>query len=117
MITDKELIKIIIKERKQMKTKENFYLYTISKQEAKELINNSKGRIFSATFTKKDFTSRLINARLGVKYERKTDRKRPYDPSKKDLICVYDMIKKQHRTINLRTLDSLSINKNKYIIL
>tara|TARA_B100000519_G_C14221740_1_gene427922 strand:+ start:1006 stop:1554 length:549 start_codon:yes stop_codon:yes gene_type:complete len=108
MITDKELIKIIIKERKQMKT--------IDRTQAKELINKSNGRIFSATFTKKDFTSRLINARLGVKYERKTDRKRPYDPSKKDLIAVFDMIKKQHRTINLRTLDSLSINKNKYII-
>jgi|TARA_R100000479_G_scaffold47394_2_gene21861 HJR/Mrr/RecB family endonuclease len=100
-----------------MKTKQNFYLYTISKQEAKELINNSNGKIFSATFTKKDFTSRLINARLGVKYERKTERKRPYDPAKKDLICVFDMIKKQHRTINLRTLDSLSINKNKFIVL
>jgi len=100
-----------------MKTKENFYLYTINIEEAKELINKSKGRIFSATFTKKDFTTRLINARLGVKYERKTDRQRPYDPAKKDLIAVYDMIKKGYRTINLRTLDSLSIDKNKYIVL
>jgi len=90
---------------------------TIKKDKAKELINNSNGKIFAATFTKKDLTRRLINARLGVKYERKTDRKRPYDPSKKDLIAVYDMIKKQHRTINLRTLDSLSINKNKFIVL
>lgn len=104
-----------------MKTKENFYLYTISKQEAKELINQSNGRIFSATFTKKDFTRRLINARLGVKYERKTDRKEPYNPHKKgmlfDYIKVYDMTKKDFRTINLKTLDSLSINKNKYIVL
>ena len=90
---------------------------TINRNKAKELISQSKGRIFAATFTKKDFTSRLINARLGVKYERKTDRKRPYDPSKKDLIAVYDMTKKGYRTINLRTLDSLSINKNKYIVL
>ena len=90
---------------------------TINRNKAKELISQSKGRIFSATFTKKDFTSRLINARLGVKYERKTDRKRPYDPSKKDLIAVYDMTKKGYRTINLKTLDSLSINKNKYIVL
>ena len=100
-----------------MKTKQNLDLYRISKQEAKELINESKGRIFSATFTKKDFTRRLINARLGVKYERKTDRQRPYDPAKKDLIAVYDMTKKGFRTINLKTLDSLSINKNKYIVL
>lgn len=100
-----------------MNTKEYFYFYIISKKEAKELIKKSNGRIFSATFTKKDFTRRLINARLGVKYERKTDRQRPYDPAKKDLIAVYDMTKKGHRTINLKTLDSLSINKNKYIVL
>ena len=90
---------------------------TINRTEAKELISKSKGRIFSATFTKKDFTRRLINARIGVKYERKTDRKRPYNPIKKDLIPVYDMTIKGFRTINLKTLDSLSINKNKYIIL
>ena len=77
-----------------MNTKEYFYFYIISKKEAKELIKKSNGRIFSATFTKKDFTRRLINARLGVKYERKTDRQRPYDPAKKDLIAVYDMTKK-----------------------
>ncbi len=90
---------------------------TITPDKAKELINNSKGRIFSATFTKKDFTRRLINARLGVKYERKTDRRRQYDPNKYNLLSVYDMNIKGFRTINLNTLDSLSINKNKYNIL
>jgi HJR/Mrr/RecB family endonuclease len=90
---------------------------TIDRDKAKELINNSKGRIFSATFTKKDFTRRLINARIKVNYKAKTDRQRPYDPNKKGLICVYDMLKKGHRMINLQTLDTLSINKNKYIVL
>jgi hypothetical protein len=90
---------------------------TIDRDKAKELINNSKGRIFSATFTKKDFTKRLINARIKVNYKPKTDRQRPYNPSKKGFICVYDMIKKDHRMINLQTLDTLSINKNKYIVL
>mgnify|MGYP003138264639 CR=1 FL=1 len=89
----------------------------INKDKAKELIKKSNGRIFSATFTKKDFTRRLINARLGVKYQRKTDRQRQYDPNKYNLLSVYDMNKKGYRTINLNTLDSLSINKNKYIIL
>tara|TARA_R110001592_G_scaffold51891_1_gene159335 strand:+ start:1102 stop:1383 length:282 start_codon:yes stop_codon:yes gene_type:complete len=90
---------------------------TIDKDKAKDLINNSKGRIFSATFTKKDFTRRLINARIKVNYKAKTDRQRPYDPSKKGFICVYDMLKKGHRMINLQTLDTLSINKKKYTIL
>jgi hypothetical protein len=111
MITDKQLIKIIIKERKRKLTK------TIDRDKAKDLINKSNGRIFSATFTKKDFTRRLINARIKVNYKPKTDRQRPYDPSTKNLICVYDMTKKGFRMINLQTLDTLSINKNKYIIL
>ena len=90
---------------------------TIDKDKAKELINNSNGRIFSATFTKKDFTKRLINARIKVNYKPKTKRKAPYDPNKKGLLCVYDMTKKGFRMINIQTLDTLSINKNKYIIL
>ena len=90
---------------------------TIDRDKAKELITNSNGRIFSATFTKKDFTRRLINARIKVNYKPKTNRTKPYDPSKKGLICVYDMLKKGHRMINLQTLDTLSINKKKYIIL
>ena len=90
---------------------------TINKDKAKELINKSNGRIFAATFTKKDFTKRLINARLKVNYQSKTSRQRPYDPSTKGLICVYDMINKGFKMINLRTLDTLSINKNKYIVL
>lgn len=90
---------------------------TINKEYAKELIKKSNGRIFSATFTKKDFTKRLINARLKVNYKPKTNRQRPYDPNTKNLICVYDMTKKGFRMINIKTLDTLSINKNKYIVL
>jgi len=90
---------------------------TINRDKAKELINNSKGRIFSATFTKKDFTKRLINARIKVNYKPKTNRSKPYDPSKYNLLCVYDMLKQGHRMINLQTLNTLSINKKKYTIL
>jgi len=90
---------------------------TIDRDKAKELINQSNGRIFSAVFIKKDNTHRLINARIKVNYKPKTDRQRPYEPSKKGLICVYDMLKKGHRMINLQTLDTLSINKKKYLVL
>ena len=90
---------------------------TIDKDKAKELITNSKGRIFSATFTKKDFTRRLINARIKVNYQAKTKRKAPYKPETKGMICVYDMTKKGFRMINLQTLETLSINKKKYIVL
>ena len=91
---------------------------TIDKTKAKELINSSKGRIFSASFTKKDFTRRIMLARLGVKkYLKKDAKQRPYDPNKHDLIIVYDMHINKYRTINLKTLDSLNINKTNYIVL
>ena len=51
---------------------------TITQDKAKQLINDSGGRIFSAVFIKKDNTHRLINARLHTKYTSKTGRKAPY---------------------------------------
>ena len=47
---------------------------TINKTQAKELIKESKGLIFSTTFTKVDGSHRLMNARL-KKYISKTGRK------------------------------------------
>lgn len=91
-------------------------MQTINKEHAKQLINNSKGRIFSATYIKKDMSKRIINARLGKHYKSKTGKKAPYDPDKYNLKKVYDMKVKDFRIINLNTLISLSINKNKYVI-
>ena len=89
---------------------------TITQDKAKELINQSNGRIFSATYIKKDMSKRIINARLGKHYKSKTGKKAPYNPEKYNLKKVYDMKVKDFRIINLNTLISLSINKNKYII-
>ena len=89
---------------------------TINKEHAKQLINNSKGRIFSATYIKKDLTERIINARIGKRYKSKTGKKAPYDPEKYNLKKVYDMKVQDFRIINLNTLITLSINKNKYVI-
>jgi|TARA_R110000824_G_scaffold333579_1_gene520169 hypothetical protein len=99
-------------------------MQTINKEQAKQLINENKNAIFSATFTKKDGTNRLITARLGVKKGLKENAKpRPYDPNKYNLLCVYDMaLAKQQQTpspyrmLNLKTLLTLNINKTKYII-
>ena len=90
---------------------------TINKQQAAEIIKENKRFIFSALFVKKDNTHRLINARLGVKYIKKDDNnKSPYDPSKHNLLPVYDMHNKGFRMLNLATLKQLNINKTKYII-
>jgi len=90
---------------------------TINKERAKELINNSNGRIFSSVFIKKNGEHRLINARIKVTKHLKKDAKpQPYDPSKYDLLCVFDMVNKGYRMINLNTLQTLIINKNIYHI-
>ena len=88
---------------------------TINKTKAKELIKQSKGLIFAATFTKKDGSSRLMNARTGKKYT-PTGKEAPFNPSEYNLITAYDMRKKAFRMININTITNLSINANKYII-
>jgi len=88
---------------------------TINKHKAKELIKDSKGLIFAATFTKKDGSHRLMNARL-KKYISKTGRKAPYKAEDYNLIPIYDMKSKGWRSLNFNTLITLSINKTKYKI-
>ena len=90
-------------------------MITITSTRAKELIKESKGKIFAATFTKVDGSHRLMNARL-KKYISKTGRKAPYKAEDYDLIPIYDMKSKGWRSLNLNTLITLSINKTKYII-
>tara|TARA_R110001592_G_scaffold301451_1_gene572803 strand:- start:3 stop:278 length:276 start_codon:yes stop_codon:yes gene_type:complete len=90
-------------------------MQTINRNKAKELIKESKGKIFAATFTKVDGSHRLMNARL-KKYISKTGRKAPYKAENYNLIPIYDMKAKGWRSLNLNTLITLSINKTKYII-
>lgn len=90
---------------------------TINRDKAKQLIEGTKGQIFSGLFIKKDGTHRLINARLGVtKHLKDNAKKQPYNPIKYDLIPVFDMTNKGYRMINLNTLQKLIINKIIYKI-
>jgi len=91
-------------------------MQTINKDKAKELISQSKGRIFSTTFIKKDNTIRTLTARIGKRYTPKTDRKAPYKAKEFNLLPLYDMRKKAFRMLNFNTLLTLSINNTKYII-
>tara|TARA_R110000782_G_scaffold24093_1_gene62431 strand:- start:106 stop:393 length:288 start_codon:yes stop_codon:yes gene_type:complete len=92
-------------------------MQTINKEQAKQLIHTTNGKIFSSTFVKKDGTHRLLTGRLKVTKGLKENAKpRPYDPSKYNLVCVYDMMAEGYRMINLNTLLTLNINANKYII-
>ena len=90
-------------------------MQTINRNKAKELIKESKGLIFSTTFIKKDNTIRTLTSRTGKKYT-PTGKKAPYKPKDYNLIPLYDMKKKDFRMLNLNTLLTLSINKEKYLI-
>ena len=87
----------------------------ISKVVAVELINKSKGRIFSVTFKKKDNSIRVMNCRLDVKKHLKGG-DLAYNPSLKGLKSVFDMQSKEYRMINLETIKRLSINGEHYIV-
>ena len=90
-------------------------MQTINKKRAKELIKNSKGKIFSTSFIKKDNTIRTLTSRTGKQYT-PTGKAAPFKPSDYNLISLYDMRKKAFRMLNFNTLITLSINKTKYII-
>ena len=92
-------------------------MITINTDKAKELIKETNGKIFSSTFIKKNGECRLLTGRLKVIKGLKEDAKpRPYEPSKYNLICVYDMNKQGYRMLNINTLLTLSVNKNTYTI-
>ena len=90
---------------------------TITTDQAKELIKETNGQIFSSTFIKKDQTIRTLTARLGKKYKSKTGKAAPYKAQNYNLLPVYDMRKKAFRMLNFNTLLTLTINKNKYKII
>jgi len=79
-------------------------------KEIKEFIKETEnGRIFSATFIKKDGTERRINARRGVSKGVK-GQGMSFDPASKGLLVVFDMQKLAYRMINLFTLKQININ-------
>jgi hypothetical protein len=67
---------------------------------AKSAIENSNGRIFSVKFLKKDGTVRDMTCRLGVKKHVKGVGLN-YCPQEHDLITVFDMGKKDYRSVPL----------------
>jgi hypothetical protein len=91
---------------------------TISRDEAKQLIKETKGKIFTVTFTKKDGSERTMNARLGVKVYLRGGQL-AYDAESKGLLPVFDMQiggENGYRMINLNTILSLKIGGNTYTV-
>lgn len=87
----------------------------IQKIKATDPRNSGKGEIFTVTFIKKDGTTRVMNARLGVKrYLRGGEL--PYDPIAKGLLPVYDLQKNDYRIINLNTILSAKVGGQEFIV-
>jgi hypothetical protein len=102
-------------EQPQEKPEDNpeFPNRAISKQEAAQIIKNTKGKYFTVSFTKKDGTNRVMNARLGVKIYLKGGTL-PYNPDEKGLIPVFDAKIKGYRMVNINTINKLIVDKVEY---
>jgi hypothetical protein len=87
----------------------------ITKEEAKNLIKNTNGKFFTVTFIKKDGSTRVMNARLGVKVYLRGGQL-AYDAEEKGLIPVYDVKTKGYRMVSVNTITNLKIGKNEYTV-
>jgi hypothetical protein len=85
----------------------------ITQEQAAQLIRDTKGKFFTVTFIKKDGSTRVMNARLGVKAYLKGG-ELPYNPTAKGLIPVYDMKARDYRMVNINTIKNLKIGNNEY---
>jgi len=78
-----------------------------------DLIRESRGKIFSVDFYKKDGSLRKMKARLGVTKGVKGVGLR-YDPLARGLLPVWDLDKGAFRMINLTTIRRLKVNGQEY---
>ena len=89
----------------------------ITLEEAKDIIFGTNGSMFSVTFKKRTTGEiRELNGRLGVKKGIKGIGL-AFDPYIKGLIPVYDMKKKDFRTIDANAIISLKANGERYTVI
>lgn len=90
-----------------------FKTMKISREKAKLMILQSEGKIFSVKFKKRDNTIRDMTARLNVKKDIKGTGM-SFDPSKHNLITVYDMQAESYKMVPILRLLSLKIDGVEY---
>lgn len=76
----------------------------INKNKAVELISNTKGKIFTVTFEKKDGSTRTINCNY----------KRPKNVNPLGYMTVYDMQEKAYRNVNSQTIKMITFKGTTY---
>ena len=82
----------------------------ITKKEAfTKITQETKGRVFSAHFIKKDGSDRIMNCKLNVESLKKGGQM-AYSPYERRLIPVVDTNLMEYRMINVETLVSLQMD-------
>ena len=87
----------------------------LSRFKVDEVIKNTKGKIFSCSFIKKDGSLRKMVARLGVQKNLKGGNNGV--SYKNALITVYDMLNDGYRMVNLETLLTLKVSGINYEVI
>ena len=85
----------------------------ITRQEAIQKIKSTNGKIFGATFIKKNGDLREGTFRLEVS-KGVTGKGLKYDPESRGLMTVFDMSKDAFRMLNVRTLQNIKINHEQF---
>ena len=80
----------------------------ISKAKALEIMQNSNGRFFGVTFTKKDGTERKMRCRLETQYA---------TPTYLGYLKLIDVKNKTPKSVNLQTLSEIRINGSTYNVI
>lgn len=87
----------------------------IGRVKAAELISETNGKLFTATFVKADGTERTMTCRLGVKKGVKaTPKRKAPDTSKLGMVNVFDMRENAYKKINLQTVKALKTKGVQY---
>ncbi len=89
---------------------------TIARTKLVKFLDMTKGKIFTAIFTKKDGTLRKMNCRKGVKAFTQGGVNRVVQMSN-DYITVFDMKIHEYRTLNLGTVISVKFKGEEYQII
>lgn len=90
-------------------------MLSVTQTKAQDLIRKTKGKVFTALFTKTDGTKRKMNCRIGVS-KHVNGNGLAYNPADHNLITVFDMHVKDYRTLSLDRLIALQINGKFYVV-
>ena len=85
----------------------------ITRVHVERVLASSNGKFFGVTFKKKDDTLRTMNARFGVKKHLKGGSNNVVKDDNA-YVTAWDRTKGAYRTINLDTIEKLSVNGEKF---